>query len=210
MKGERFFWALTLLIRITSVITGIYFLVNPNYWIAGFAFSTFVASYLPELLEWIFKVRFTEELKFIAVAFIFMCFYLAEGFDWYDVFWWWDVLLHTLSGVIIGTGGFLVVSEFFRRKKVRLSAFFTAFYALVFALALGAFWEIIEFSIDNIFHATMQPGLTDTMQDIICDFSGGLIAAIASYYHIKRKNVPVFSLLIKRFNRKLFIEKEQT
>ena len=82
---------------------------------------------------------------------------------------------------------------------MNLSPFFVAFFAFCFALAAGAVWEIIEFTIDGVLGFNMQKfalqdgtrlvgraALSDTMKDIIVDTCGALIAQAAGYLTIMK------------------------
>lgn len=62
---------------------------------------------------------------------------------------------------------------------------FVALFAFVFAVALGALWEVFEFAMDSLFGMNMQKailgdpsGLTDTMWDLIVDAAGALVIAV--------------------------------
>ena len=70
---------------------------------------------------------------------------------------------------------------------MNLSPVFIAVFAFCFALALGAVWEIYEFTMDSVFGTNMQKymldngtaligqaALQDTMKDIIVDAIGAL------------------------------------
>lgn len=111
--------------------------------------------------------------------------------------------------------GFLLVDSLnrYEMKNVvfRLSPFFVAFFAFVFAIACGAIWEIFEYCMDTFFGMNMQkymidpqtavdmgfgvswqgPGLTDTMHDLILDTLGAFVVGTISYLRLnyeRRKN----------------------
>jgi uncharacterized membrane protein YjdF len=59
---------------------------------------------------------------------------------------------------------------------------FVAIFAFVFAVAIGALWEVIEFAMDRLFGTTMQKpilgdpsGLTDTVWNLIVDALGAAV-----------------------------------
>jgi uncharacterized membrane protein YjdF len=69
---------------------------------------------------------------------------------------------------------------------------FVAFFAFLFAVGIGALWEIFEFSMDSFFAMNMQKemlgdpsGLTDTMWDLIVDTLGALIITVLGFSYIK-------------------------
>jgi len=161
-------------------------------------------TFIPKAVEKISKSRlkFSATLSFAIIVFIFGAEFLGEIKKFYDIFPWWDVMLHTVSGVILGLIGFMLVFVLNEstRTKVQLSPLFICFFAFCFALSCGAIWEIFEFSGDRLLHMNMQKylppagttklftanwrfdaGLIDTMTDIICDASSAFVTSLFGY-----------------------------
>ena len=65
---------------------------------------------------------------------------------------------------------------------------FVALFSLAFSVAIGAFWEIFEFTMDSTFGLNMQKtGLVDTMWDLIGDTAGASAVAAMGYAYLKGK-----------------------
>ena len=120
----------------------------------------FTLTFIPEAVENITKnrVRFGSGMKIAIVLFIFGSELLGEIRSFYEIIPWWDDLLHSVSGVILGLIGFMLVYSLNESKKssVNLSPVFVSLFAFCFALACGALWEIFEFSVDRLFMKDMQ------------------------------------------------------
>ena len=154
---------------------------------------------------------------------IFVLFALVAGevFKAYETFWWWDDMLHTASGVLVGLVGFLAVYFFNARYNMHISPLFVAVFAFTFAITVGVFWEIVEFTLDATFGLDMQrwnlpanamligrdyqgSGLRDTMSDLIVAGIGALFSATFAHYaykHEKPTSLGVMRRLFGRFRR---------
>lgn len=135
------------------------------------------------------------EIQVCTVIFIFATLFLGEFRDFYIRFWWWDLVLHTCSGVLLGLLGFILLYLLNETEAVgmALRPAFLALFAFCFAVALGALWEIFEFAMDQIFGMNMQKpmlddpsGLTDTIWDLIVDTIGALIASVGGLIYLLR------------------------
>jgi len=104
--------------------------------------------------------------------------------------------LHTFSGAMLGALGFILVDLLNKDQKVKvdLSPFFISVFAFSFALAVGALWEVYEFSFDALLGLNMQKHTTeagvalvgaeavsDTMKDIILDALAALVVSILGF-----------------------------
>ena len=73
----------------------------------------------------------------------------------------------------------------YRGEKIEAHPKILALLAFLIAIAIGAIWEIFEFTMDQAFGFNMQKnGLHDTMWDLIVDAIGGAIASFAGYFYI--------------------------
>jgi uncharacterized membrane protein YjdF len=61
-----------------------------------------------------------------------------------------------------------------------------AFFIVIFTIAIGALWEIGEFTFDVILKGSEQRGLEDTMMDMIYDSMAGIIIAIGGTLAIRK------------------------
>lgn len=141
-------------------------------------------TFLPVLLGRRFEVKIPPEFELLAVVFIYASLFLGEIHGYYVRFWWWDIILHTGSGFLLGILGFLLVYVLNEKKDIDLDLrpHFVALFAFMFALGLGTIWEIFEFAADQIFDSNMQEsGLVDTMWDLIVDSIGALVIAILGW-----------------------------
>ncbi len=163
---------------------------------------TFALTYYPSILSKKFGVYLPKRLQLIITLFIFAAQILGEIGDFYEKISWWDTMLHTISGVILGLVGFLFVYLLNEKGNinVNLSPRFVILFAFCFALTMGVFWEFFEFGADRIFGYNMQnfrmpgeDGLVDTMCDLIVDTIGAIIACIGGYIYIKRKKDVLFN-----------------
>ncbi len=152
---------------------------------------------LPSFLEKKWSFEIPNYMCIMYFIFLYCAIYLGEVRNFYYLIPHWDTILHAFSGAMLGALGFTLVSILndAERVTVALSPFFIALFAFCFALAVGAVWEIYEFSGDLIFGLNMQKyrladgtelignaALSDTMKDIIIDAIGALVVTTIGYF----------------------------
>lgn len=163
---------------------------------AGVTASIVLVTLLPLFVERLLRVYIPPQFQLLAIAFVFAALFLGEVRDYYTRFWWWDIALHTSSGALLGILGFLLVHVLNETEDVglHLRPDFVALFAFTFSLAIGALWEILEFTLDATLGLNMQKpmagdpsGLTDTMWDLIVDAAGALVMAILGHRYLSRR-----------------------
>jgi len=141
-------------------------------------------------------VGLPRSLHAAVVLFVMAALFLGEMRDFYARIWWWDLLLHGMSGLLLGTAGFYLVHALntLDRVGVALNPGFVAFFAFVFALALGSLWEVFEFAVDELTGMNMQKamfndpsGLTDTMWDMVLNTVGAGLVSLATWHLLRRE-----------------------
>jgi len=188
-RAKRIYRRLT--ITLLSLLTlGMVLSLLQGHWLTGLTTAAvIVVAMLPVLLGRRFDVRVPPEFEFLAVIFVYASLFLGEQHGYYLRYWWWDTLLHTCSGFLLGILGFLLVHVLNGKRHIgmHLKPGFVALFAFMFALGIGALWEIFEFAMDQIFGLNMQKsGLVDTMVDLIVDAIGALTISIIGYIHLRR------------------------
>jgi uncharacterized membrane protein YjdF len=183
-------------------------LMLDQHWLFLFLVTLIVATlFAPILFCKKMQMEIPVEFHLMAVIFIFASFYLGKVQDFYIRFWWWDIALHTTAGLLMGIFGFLLVYVLNESNRVELHMT-SGFFAFVFAVAIGAIWEIFEFGIDQMLGTTMQKpmlgdvsGLTDTMWDMIVNALGAALISITGWWYLKSKK----RFFVKEWIRKFII-----
>lgn len=213
--SERITHAITSFIRVALLLAAIYATLTGQWSIVYATVGTLILSYVPQFLASQIKIQLPLQFQFAILMFIYAAIILGEIGDYYERFWWWDVVLHGLSAFAIGFVGFLILYLLYARHKITASPFLVSIFAFSFGLALGAIWEIFEFAMDQFFGLDMQKsGLRDTMWDLIVDSIGAGTASIIGYVYLRFKIRDPFDILISwflrvnpRFKAKRFLHK---
>ena len=190
---------------------------HERQWINAFLVMAIMAITLsPAVIGRRFRVYFPPEFQVLAVVFVFAALFLGEIHSYYVRFWWWDIALHTSSGLLMGILGFLLVYVLNENERVdiHMRPRFVALFAFVFAVAVGTLWEIFEFTMDQVVGTTMQKpmlgdpsGLTDTMWDMIVNALGALAISALGGWYMKRRERSFIEAWIRKFierNPRLF------
>lgn len=183
--------------------------IYEGHWIHAFlllAISTI--TLLPIVLRRKFRIHIPAEFQILTIIFVFAALFLGEIHRYYDRWWWWDIALHASSGLLLGIFGFLLVYVLNENERAQLSMRpqFVSLFAFLFAVAVGALWEIFEFAMDQIFGTNMQKpmlgddsGLTDTMWDLIVDVMGALIISLLGWWYLMRRKRSFIDVWIDKF-----------
>lgn len=176
--------------------------------LAFVAVLTLNLTLLPTPLFRRFGIRLPTSFLIGIVVFIFATIFLGEAFDFYNRYWWWDVVLHAGSALGFGLVGFLFVFTLFEGDRYAAPAWALALIAFCMAVTIGTVWEIFEFGMDQIFGMNMQKsGLVDTMGDLIIDVTGATIGALTGFFYLKERRLAGMTTLIEEFiqrNRRFF------
>lgn len=105
----------------------------------------------------------------------------------------WDNLTHFLSSSLVAAAGYTTVRALdVHYEGVYLPGKFVAAFLLIFTLAFGVLWELLEFAIDSFATLTgtdsvlAQHGLTNTMLDLVFDTVGAIVVAVWGSAHLHR------------------------
>lgn len=161
------------------------------------AFATFFLTLLPFALQRKFELSIPNSFLAAVIFFISATLFLGEVSNFYERFWWWDILLHGGSALGFGILGFVVMLYLTQSSKIQASPSLITVFSFSFALAVGVLWEIFEFSIDQLFGLNMQKsGLRDTMSDLIVDALGAFLASVNGYVYLRFGPQDILSKLI--------------
>lgn len=103
----------------------------------------------------------------------------------YGATWWWDHMTHALSSSLVVGSAYAVTRALQEHTEyIHMGPKFTFAYLLVFVMAFGVFWELIEFYIAvgaelfGVPQVLTQYGLDDTVLDLVYNTMGGLLVAV--------------------------------
>jgi len=183
-------------------------LYEQRWFLVFTSFLCLVLMFLPALVARSLGAKLPVEFSLATCSFLYASFALGELRDFYQRFWWWDLMLHSLSAIVLGIIGFLVVYSFHMTNRIKAAPVYLAIFSFGFALTLGTLWEIFEFTMDGALGLNMQKsGLVDTMTDLIVDAIGGLLAAWIGYWYVKGGDSLFADRFVRRFvakNPRLF------
>lgn len=201
LKSNTILNAIAVLIKLILLLAIGESLYFQNYLTLFLSVLTILLTFLPAMLAKNYRLSIPLEFEFAIILFLFGSIFLGEIQSYYERFWWWDLILHTSAGIILGIIGFLIVYLLNQEAKINLylSPAFVSLFSFCFALAIGVIWEIFEFFMDTVFGFQMQKGLIDTMGDFVVDGVGALLVSIVGYFYAKKVEVPFVDRWVERF-----------
>ncbi|WP_267639999.1 hypothetical protein [Haloarchaeobius amylolyticus] len=109
----------------------------------------------------------------------------------YGSTWWWDHMTHALSSSLVAGVAYAVARALDEHAEaIVLPPRFLFVYLLVFVMAFGVVWELLEFYISVLAGALgtgtvlTQYGLDDTLLDLGYNTLGGLLVALFGTAHL--------------------------
>jgi len=173
---------------------------------------------LPRFVEKFSKIVVPAGIQIFLICFTFASLFLGDYNHYYSKYFWWDTVLHASSGLAFAIVGFLALYLIANSSTLRVNPWTIAIFSFCFSLAIGAVWEILEFTLDQMFGLNLQAGslgqvnsLFDTMKDLIADACGALIASLLGYFYLKKKRGSFVNPLMVEFkedNPELFKKKK--
>ena len=156
---------------------------------------------LPFMLKKAFKFEMPWLLSAVIILFGITTFMLGDALDFYGKFYWWSIVHHAISGIMMSIVAFWLIYVCFNEhsKYVYSNKIFMFVFVLMFPVGMGAFWEILEYAIDCVLGSNSQQflasatgfiassdeiplvgheALYDTMLDMILNFIGSLAVAV--------------------------------
>ncbi len=137
-----------------------------------------VFTFVPTILKRNYQISIPWILELLIFLALFL--HVAGGvFNLYGTFERWDTMTHFVSTFMLAVVGLTVIYLMHiywdgLKMDIRAIMIFTIFIAAF----LGVIWEVMEWSVDQIFGTTEQHGLDDTMKDLVMDMVGAMIAAM--------------------------------
>lgn len=162
------------LIILVSIMSLISIVLNPE---DEFVFllkdlSVILTLVVPYIFEKVFGKDLGDGFKLMWIIFIFMAHYLGVINHLYDKFYYFDKIVHMLSGVITAYVAMLILD-----KKVK-SVNFAVLFIVSFSALCAVSWEIFEFTCNLLVGGDAQrvvlTGVDDTMLDMIVALIGAL------------------------------------
>ena len=172
-----------------------------------------VCMMIPSIVKRKWNITIPSNMMIAYVVFLYCAIVLGEVRNFYYNIKNWDTILHTLSGAMLGSLGFSIISLLNKSESVpmELSPLFIAIFAFCFAVSLGGLWEIYEFTFDGILGLNMQKfmledgtqlvgrlALKDTMKDLIVDCLGAFAASFGGYISMKVQDKWIQNVQLKK------------
>jgi len=141
-----------------------------------------ILLFIPDIIERRYSVKLPISYSFSIIMLIYGSMVLGGLADFYDRFFWWDELLHSSFGALLGFGGFVILYILSLHKKLKASRFLLTVFAFSVAVTLGVFWEVFEFVCDTLFGTYLQyDSLVNTMHDLITNCLGAGVTVFLGY-----------------------------
>ena len=112
------------------------------------------------------------------------------GDSFYRTIWWWDHMTHALSSSVVAGVGYATVRAIDEHsEQTYLPPGFIFVFILMFVLAYGVFWEIVEFALAEgaallgTETVLTQYGLADSLMDLVFNTLGAVVVSVLGTAH---------------------------
>lgn len=148
--------------------------------------GAFVSVIIVSAVTWKFPRRF------FVLAIIFDIFAAALGsiINLYKYIGFYDRFVHYLSGILLAEAGIIIISYIFEKRKIKRDIPVMLAFSFFFSSACAGFWEIYEFTADNLLNINMQGNNLNTMGDIVSGVLGAATYLIVSAIYMKYNSKP--------------------
>ena len=189
-------------LRILLLLAGLASALLARWPLAGVAVSALLISYIPDVVARRYGIKLPWPFVAGIVAFVLAALLLGEVFDFYERYWWWDMLLHLTSATGFGLVGFVFIFALFEGDRYAAPPWAIGFVSACFSMAIAVVWEIFEYAMDTLLGFNMQKsGLPDTMGDLIVGTAGAIIGVASGAAYLKGRERGWLTGLIDQFVR---------
>lgn len=149
--------------------------------------GSFVSIFIITAAAWKFPGRF------YLLAMIFDIFAAALGsvINLYRYIGFYDRFVHYFSGIVLAEAGFIIILYLFKKYKLEkyklvIKNNIVLLFSFFFSSACAGFWEIYEFTADNLLGINMQGTNLNTMGDIVSGVLGALTYSMFMFFRRKK------------------------
>lgn len=167
------------------------------------SFVGLLITFVPSILERDYEITMNPLLVLWITSAVF--FHAIGTYGPYRTVSWWDHFTHLLSSSVVAAAGYSTVralDQHYDEISLPKKAIFV--FILVFVMAFGVIWEVLEFGISGAAEllgsdtVLTQYGLEDTMKDLVFDTFGGLIVALTGEIYLVEFSDEIRSKLEKK------------
>ena len=199
-KAQLAFW---LIVRAFMIGCAVYSFVTGDVVMGFESVFCFIFTHLWDMFQVFGNGSFIEDVPPLSQTMlniiIFVGIVIGSYMGLFDKLWWFDNMMHILSGVVCAVFGYDFAC-IIQRKKGKCAATLAALFSIMFALSIAVGWEFYEFLMDTLHGTNLQLaklgketemidiskyrneygylGLVDTMTDMMMNAVGGIIGMI--------------------------------
>lgn len=165
----------------------------------------FALALVPVYARWRHNYRFNAVLTLLIVGGA--AFHSVGSLGFYRSFGWFDQVAHGVAGALVAGVGYALVQVIeTQHDRIQIPPKLRFVFVVVFAVAVGVTWEVLEFSLE--FAATAlggeallaQYGLADVALDLQFDIIGAFVVALwgTTYFDGLRRRLNNYAGLSSR------------
>ncbi len=187
-----------IIIIIVSFTYSLSILETSNFYNAIIKLSIIPFLFIPQLLNKLKIIKFTNGIEFIYLIFLFLAHFLGSIVDFYHQVPNYDTLMHFLSGILVS----IIATMLIKQNNINQNKlFFNILFILGLSCLVACLWEYMEFTGDNLFNKDAQnvltTGVDDTMKDMIVATIGSFLYSLIFYIESKTGKKGFISWLLK-------------
>jgi hypothetical protein len=108
--------------------------------------------------------------------------FASESTKLFELFYYWDKIVHQTLVALTGMLAAWLLLGYRDAFSKRIPIHFVAAFAMLLAIAVGAFWEFVEFASDWFGNADLQKSHGDTITDILANNTGAFVATLLALW----------------------------
>lgn len=132
-------FAVYVVLRVLVIAVAVLKFFNGDYEAVFLCILTLLLLLAPAFVQVRFRIELPSALEVIVLVFVFAAEILGEISSFYEIFPFWDTVLHTMNGFLAAAIGFSLVDLLNRsdRVKFELSPLYLAIVSFCFSMTIG-------------------------------------------------------------------------
>ena len=190
-RNSKLTIGLAVMFELILIVSGILSIASREWENLFLIMLAMICLFLPFVITQVVKKKnivLPSSFQIITLLFIILAQYFGEIKKFYQIFWWWDLLLHGIFGSYAVIIALHLIRGIIRKDEGTSEERFALFaitFSICFSIALGTIWEIFEFSGDYLLKTNMvKGGLVDTATDLLVKISAASITSVIYYFRL--------------------------